>query len=177
MKLADIEKLIHADGKDVYNFCCQLTQEKEAAEELYQDTFLKAVELCGRIDEKNNPKSYLLSVAVKLWKNRKRKFAWRSRIAVIESGKPEECYSESAAWEVDGPEEKLLQKERQRVVTEAVKELKEDYRMPMYLYYAEEMPLKDIASILHIPEGTVKSRLHKARKEIKKYLEVKGYGR
>ena len=41
---------IEEHGKNVYTFCCQLTRNRQEAEELYQDTFLKAVELKGRMD-------------------------------------------------------------------------------------------------------------------------------
>ncbi|WP_324822441.1 RNA polymerase sigma factor [Sinanaerobacter sp. ZZT-01] len=177
MKLTDIDEMVYIEGKALYNFCRHLTQDKEEAEELYQETFLKAVELCSKIDVEKNPKSYLMSIAVKLWKNRKRKFAWRSRIAFIQSSKDESAREENLFGEVHSPEDELLKKEKQRIVSDAVKELKEAYRTPMYLYYAEEMPLREISLILHLPEGTVKSRLYKARKEIKKYLEVNGYGR
>ena len=51
---------------------------------MYQDIFLKALELEERIDYDNNPKSWLLSVALRIWKNRKRKYAWRRRIADIQ---------------------------------------------------------------------------------------------
>lgn len=55
----------------------------QEADDLYQDTFLKAMELIPKIDNDQNPKSYLLSIAVHIWKNKKQKFAWRKRIADI----------------------------------------------------------------------------------------------
>lgn len=177
MNVTEVNKLIDDNGKDIYNFCRQLTQNKEEADELYQDTFLKAVEICQRIDKANNPKSYLLSIAAKLWKNRKRKFAWRGRIAAVESYQDELKYDNNQFDRVQSPEENLLEKEMQEMVARAVGDLKEEYRVPMYLCYVSEMPLKEIGRILHLPEGTVKSRLHKARKEVKRYLEVNGYGR
>ena len=56
-----------------------------------------------------------------------------------------------------------------------VANLDERHRMPVYLYYAADLPLKEIAQILGCPEGTVKSRLNAARIAIKKELEVNGY--
>lgn len=177
MKVIEVSELVNVNGKDIYNFCRQLTQNKDEADELYQDTFLKAVELCERIDIGNNPKSYLMSVAVKLWKNRKRKFAWRGRIAMMECHSDELDYGEYQCSKEQSPEEELLEKEKQEMVAKAVRALKEQYRVPMYLYYAADMSLKEISQILQRPEGTVKSRLHKAREEVKKYLEDNGYGR
>lgn len=177
MEIQDITYLIHVHGKNIYNFCRQLTKDKEEADELYQDTFLKAIELCGKIDEANNPKSYLLSIAMKLWKNRRRKFAWRKRIVTMTSYQDEVDCESNLLDDVKTPEELLMEKEKLKMVIRAVNHLKVEYRIPMYLCYAVEMPLKEISQILNLPEGTVKSRLFKARNEVKKYLEVNGYER
>lgn len=177
MKVTEVSNLANVHGMHVYNFCRYLTKNKEEADELYQDTFVKALELCEKIDKENNPKSFLLSIAAKLHKNRKRKSAWRGRIAAMESYEEELGYENSCISVSRSPEEEFLEREMQEMVTRAVRNLKEEYRVPMYLYYAAEMSLKEIGQILHLPEGTVKSRLHKARNEVKKSLEVIGYER
>ena len=90
-----MEQCIREYGKEIYSFCKHLTCSRQEADDLYQDTFLKAVELQQKIDWQENPKSFLLSVAVRIWKNRKRKAAWRNRIAptevLIEERDVEEC--------------------------------------------------------------------------------------
>ena len=83
MTKKELEICIAEYGKDIYSFCRQLTVSLQEADDLYQDTFLKALELIPKIDNNKNPKSYLLSIAVHIWKNKKRKFAWRKRIADI----------------------------------------------------------------------------------------------
>ncbi len=177
MKTEDIAHLINIHGKDIYNFCRQLTQDKEQADELYQDTFLKALELCDKIDQENSPKSYLLSIATKLWKNRRRKFAWRKRIVTMENYQDEVDLEATLRDNVQTPEDHLMEKENLKMVIRAVNHLKAEYRVPMYLCYAFEMSLKEISQILKLPEGTVKSRLFKGRNDVKQYLEVNGYGR
>lgn len=74
-----LEHYIEAYGTDIIPLS-RLTQNRELAEELYQDTFLA---MCEKEDwkEEGNVKSYLLGITIKLWQNRKRKFAWRKRIA------------------------------------------------------------------------------------------------
>ena len=83
MDKLELEQCIQQYGKDIYSFCKHLTCNVHEADELYQDTFLKAVELQSKISWQDNPKSYLLSITVRLWKNRRRKTAWRNRIAPI----------------------------------------------------------------------------------------------
>ena len=81
MTIQELERCIQLYGKDIYSFCMHLTKEKGSADDLYQDTFLEATKKLAVIRYEDNPKSYLLSVAIRLWKNRVRKFAWRNRIA------------------------------------------------------------------------------------------------
>ena len=69
-------------------------------------------------------------------------------------------------------ETEVLRAEERRQVQRAVYDLPEKYRVVVLLYYMEELPLAQIASVLHIPSGTVKSRLHQARKLLRQQLEV-----
>ena len=57
-------------------------------------------------------------------------------------------------------------------VRRAVGNLPEKYRIPVYLYYTLQFSVEEIANVMEIPKGTVKSRLHKARALLKKELEV-----
>ena len=57
-------------------------------------------------------------------------------------------------------------------VTEAVMKLKEIYKIPILLYYMEDMSVTQIGRVLSLPEGTVKSRMHKARKILGEELEA-----
>lgn len=158
-------------GKNVYTFCCQLTQNKQEAEELYQDTFLKAVEQKGRMDWENNPRSYLISIALRIWKNKKRKYAWRSRIASMEELDEGTASGENSGQE-SSPEEIFFRQELHRQVQAAVEGLEEKYRILVYLYYSQQFSTAQIGKMLKLPQGTVKSRLHKARKLLKEELEV-----
>ncbi|MDD2960369.1 MAG: sigma-70 family RNA polymerase sigma factor, partial [Lachnospiraceae bacterium] len=54
----ELEQCINAYGKEIYSFCRHLTMNQTEADDLYQDTFLKLIELKSKIDFKNNPKSY-----------------------------------------------------------------------------------------------------------------------
>ena len=72
----------------------------------------------------------------------------------------------------DSIETEVLRAEERRQVQRAVDTLPEKYRVVVLLYYMEELPLAQIASLLHIPSGTVKSRLYQARKLLRQQLEV-----
>ena len=176
MTIAELEECVDIYGKEIYGFCRQVTGSWQEGEELYQDTFLKAVEMAEKIERNGNPKSYLLSIAIRLWKNRRRKFAWRQRIADMESLEERmEAGFLPAGGEVQQPEQTHLLREQTLFVRRCMEELPEKYKLCILLYYAAELSVKEIAGCLKLPEGTVKSRLNKGRKMIKEKLEVAGY--
>ena len=80
MTIQELEQFIATYGTDIYSFCVYLTGNRPEAEELYQDTFLKTLELLDKIQKDGNPKSYLLSVAIRIWKNRNRKINRRTAL-------------------------------------------------------------------------------------------------
>lgn len=170
----ELEQFITEYGREIYSFCVSLCGSRQEADDLYQDTFLTALEKIDRIDMAGNIRSYLLSVAVRMWKNRRRKRAWRRRIAQ-EQELNEETADGTAAEEMRDvsvlPEERILEEERLTAVRRAVSRLPDRLRIPVLLYYMEERQIMEISEILRLPEGTVKSRLHQARKRLERELE------
>ena len=156
-----LEETIESYGKSIYSFCLKLTGSRDIADDLYQDTWLFAVKALDALDEERNIRSYLLSVALHLWKNRKRKYSWRKRLVPEEElieERDENC-------ETSG-EDNLsicLNDEQRTYVNNAVNSLKDKYRIPILLFYMEEMKVAEIAETLGLPKGTVKSRLNYAR--------------
>lgn len=163
-----LEHYIEAYGTDIYSFCIRLTQNREQAEELYQDTFLA---MCEKEDwkEEGNVKSYLLGITIKLWQNRKRKFAWRKRIAAeIPLSKEQglEAFSTD-----ENLEQHMISKEEQEAVWKAVYKLPEQLRIVILLYYMEDFKVAEIAEKLSLSISNVKSKLMRARRYLKQELE------
>lgn len=170
MDKLELEQCIQEYGRDIYSFCKHLTCNVQDADELYQDIFLKAVELYWKIDGQENPKSYLLSIAVRLWKNRRRKEAWRNRIASVVSLTEEQEENLTGGVEIS-PEETYLVNEEMQIVRSAVDKLPEKLKVCVLLFYMEDLSVAQVAKTLKLPEGTVKSRLYQARKLLEKELE------
>lgn len=168
MQAENIVELVDGHGTAVYQFCRKLTGNQMDADDLYQDTFLVALEKCHVIDQNQNPKSYLLSISVKLWKNNRRKFARRQRLApTVPLAEAEEVSGSSSV------EDAVISKSIHHAIREIADGLGDKYRIPVYLYYTLEMDVAGIADVLGIPPGTVKSRLHKARAMMQERMEAK----
>lgn len=171
MTHVELEQFIAEYGTDIYSFCCCLTNDRQEADDLYQETFLRAIEKHKNLDLSRNPKSYLLSVAVYLWKNQRRKVGWRRKIADIRTDGLDDAQSDCDETRNNLPEEKLIREEMRMTVREAVGRLPDKMKVAVLLYYMEERTIVQIAEILHIPKGTVKSRLHQAREILRRELE------
>ena len=64
MDIDELIELVQLHGKSIYGFCYKLTGTKEETDDLYQETFLKAVELRHKMDGERNPKAFLIAIAV-----------------------------------------------------------------------------------------------------------------
>ena len=73
MSSQEMEQIIQEYGDDIYRFCFHLTGSREEADDLYQDTFVKAIQIGHRLDRGGNIKSFLMGISVNLWKNRTKK--------------------------------------------------------------------------------------------------------
>lgn len=179
MNTNEFEQFIQDNGKDILRFCRMTCGDKESGDELYQDTMLKLLEKKEHLDFRQNIKSYALSISMLLWKNKRKKYANRKRLVPMESIDRMEEKGNLAIKDltVNSPENYMIQTDISNAVQRIVANLPEMYRMPIHLYYSANMPVQEIAQVLHIPEGTVKSRMNKARRLLKIELEVLGYDR
>lgn len=184
----EFEQFIKVNGADILRFCRMTCGSNDAGDDLYQDTMLKLLEKLDKVDNQQNIRSYALSISILLWKNKKKKYANRNRIIPMVSldsreyrmQNPKIYVSDGSAaiQEIESaPEEHILQEETYQIVQQIVAGLSEKYRIPVYLYYSANMQMAEIAEVLQIPVGTVKSRMNKAKSLLKKELEALGYDR
>lgn len=172
MEAREIEKCIDSFGTDIYRFCLKLCENKTDAEDLYQQTFLNALESSWDLDWDKNPKALFFSLAHNLWKSNIRKAARRSYIAPCTNIDGE---NENFILSDENIETNFLKKEMLHEINKTIKEMPEKVCIPMTLYYLFDFPIGEIAKIIKKPPGTVKSRLFKGRSLIKKRLEELGY--
>ncbi|NBJ93903.1 RNA polymerase sigma factor [Parablautia muri] len=179
MNRDEFELFVLRFGKDILRFCRMSAGDAETGDELYQDTMLKLLEKRNQLSFTQNTKSYALSTSIFLWKNKRRKYAIRQRLAPADS--MDEMSDEGREIPDDGheasPEQVVLRQSEVDMVQKLVASLPEKYRIPIYLYYSADMQINEISKILELPEGTVKSRMRKAKKLLKEELEAIGYDR
>src|SRR5215472_14157797 len=141
----------------------------EAADDLVQETFLRAWKYFDTFDSASNCRAWLFRILRNVWIGRWRKS--RLELPLAEAGEEQiELYYD---WEG-----KFLREEMSAEVERALSELPSDYRLAVLLADVEELTYEEIARITECPIGTVMSRLNRGRKMlarlIRTYGEAKG---
>lgn len=172
LEAEELEICIDRFGTDVYKFCWSLCQNKLDAEDLYQQTFLKALEKDWKLNWEENPKALFFSLAWSLWKSSLRKKARRSSIAPCDALDDK---NQQIADTDKNTEDSILKESIHEEIRRIITALPDNFRLPIVLYYHFDFSIEKIAQIAGKPAGTIKSRLYTGRKLIKKRLEEMGY--
>lgn len=112
MTKQEFDRFVSENGKDILRFCRMNTGGTAEGDDLYQDTMLKLWEQANQLNKNDSLKSYALSVSILMWKNKRRKFAWRRRIAAFESYEKhmEDAGDRMAGRPADNPEETFFRR-------------------------------------------------------------------
>jgi RNA polymerase sigma-70 factor (ECF subfamily) len=161
-------------ARQLYSAAMRMTRNPSDAEDLVQETFLKAYRAYDSFEEGTNLKAWLYRILTNTFINKYRTDSRRPRQA--ELGDVEELYmyrriaSGDSADSARSTEDRVLDGLVESDIKQAVEELPENFRLPVLLADLEGFSYKEIAEILDIPIGTVMSRLHRGRKAMQKRL-------
>ena len=150
----------------LYNTAYRMTRNAEDAEDLVQESYLKAYKYYDKFQEGTNFKAWLFKILKNTFINSYRRRQQRppqSDFAEIEESF-EAQVSDEVKRRVKSPEEELLEDVLDEDVQQALDDLPTDYRMAVVLADLEGFSYKEIAEILELPVGTVMSRLYRGRK-------------
>ena len=173
------EELVIRYQERVYNLLLRLTGSGQDAEDLAQETFLKAFRALGSFRRGSQFYTWLFRIAVNAGYSRGRKQARRQRVegvsldAPTHSGQGDEpgTWGERMADGSDGPTEELERRQLRERVQEGLEQLDEDYRAVILLRDMEGLDYGAISEALDISYAAVKSRLHRARMELARVLK------
>ncbi len=144
----------------VYRFALRLTGNRQEAEDLTQETFLRAWRRRGDLLQPGAARVWLFAIAANLWRDRLR--GRRRRPA------PAEPLAEDHASAVASPDRDLIAREQLGRVLEAIDLLPARQREVLYLHACEGLALGEIAAVLAISPEAVKASLCQARKRLRR---------
>jgi RNA polymerase sigma-70 factor, ECF subfamily len=162
--LTALELLFNCYQRQVYQLALGVTRDPQTAEEVLQDTFYRLYIHAAKLDGSRPLLPWLYRVAANLSYNqaRRRRF-WTEPLHAL----AERLYASARR----SPEYLAEERELQRIVQSILDALSPNHRAVLVLHYIHEYSVQEIAAILECPEGTVKSRLHHARKLLKEQIE------
>jgi RNA polymerase sigma-70 factor (ECF subfamily) len=167
------EMLPHMDT--MYHYALFLTHDRDAAQDLLQETFLKSYRFLDKFKEGTNEKAWLYRIMRNTYINNYRRekripdlVEYDDQISAYQMQRTETIDRENLSARIDTD---LFEDE----ISSAIATLPERYKSVIVMRDVEEMPYEEIAEALEIPLGTVRSRLHRARAIL--FDLLKGYAR
>jgi RNA polymerase sigma-70 factor (ECF subfamily) len=165
----------------LYSACLYLTRQRDEAEELFQETYLRAFRFFHQFTPGTNCRAWLLTIMhngfkTRFARNRHARYAVEFDTVAYEYEKKRLADGDASH---DDPFDRLLSHMMDSEITDAVQALPEEYRSAFVLVDMEELTYKEAASVLGCPIGTVRSRLARARRRLRTmlttYAEERGY--
>jgi RNA polymerase sigma-70 factor (ECF subfamily) len=154
----------------LYNFARWLVTNQNDAEDLVQDTYLKALRNFGSFQSGTNFRGWMFKILKNTFLSSRTRLERRMTVAMDDGEDGPELAVESAT-----PETILIECSNRQLVQRAIDELPANFREVLLLCEVEEMSYQEIAEVLSIPIGTVMSRLARARKAVRGFGAELGY--
>ena len=155
----------------LYNTVFRLLNNAEDSQDVVQEAFLNAYQNLGSFKGDSLFFTWLYRIAMNTAISLRRK--QRSTISLYSSRGDESAIDPPDVSEYSQPGEKLERKERERQLQDALNHLSPEHRSVLILKDIEGQKYEVIAEILDVPVGTIRSRLHRARAELRELLEKK----
>ncbi len=158
----EVEKWMREYGTEILRIAYLYVGDIQIAEDIFQEVFLKAYQGFADFQEKSSVKTWLIRIAINSCKDYL-KSAWKRRVTPMDEATEQSLRSPDAYEQVE-------QEADAEKVREAVFSLPEQYREVIVCFFYQELSLEETAQALHIPVGTVKSRLSRAKEKLKVVL-------
>ncbi len=148
-----------------------MTRNENDASDLVQETFFKAYRFWDKFEEGSNCRAWLYKIMTNIFINQYRAKSSSPQTVDLEDVDDDFLFGQlSALGPPDDPEKLFFRKVFDDDVKAAIDEMPEDFRLVIILSFLEGFSYQEIADILNINIGTVKSRLHRGRKLLQKSL-------
>ncbi len=159
-----IDEIMNKYGQEVLQLVYSYVNNKEVAEDLTQDIFVKCYKSLHTYKGNSNLKTWLWRIAINHCKDYLK--SWYNKKVIVTED--DFTYMESQKESV---EQIVIQSAEDSRLASAVMNLPIKYREVIYLFYYEELSIKEIAIVIDVKENTIKTRLKKAKELLKKGLE------
>jgi RNA polymerase sigma-70 factor (ECF subfamily) len=174
---AACEALVRRFERPIYNLIARLVQDPGMSEDLTQETFIKMFRALGTFDPQQRFSSWLFRIA----HNTAIDYLRQRRLAVVtphvdDDETERDPLTSIADIAAVSPERAASNRELAAALDAAIDRLRPEYRSAIVLRHQEGLEYDEIAHVLGLPLGTVKTYLHRARRELARHLGAAGFG-
>ncbi|KXH80841.1 RNA polymerase sigma factor SigW [Sporosarcina sp. HYO08] len=164
------EEIVTLFQHRLYHLCYRMLGNAQEAEDIAQEAFVRAYMNIHSFDQKRKFSTWIYRIATNLCIDRIRKKKPDYYLdAEVPGTEGLDMYSQlAAAGEL--PEDEVVKMETQERIQYEINRLPDKYRSVIILRYIEELPLQEIADVLEMPLGTVKTRVHRGREALRKQI-------
>jgi len=172
-RIAAVRDLVDREGGAVFAFALRLCGNRADAEDLTQETFLRAMRRWETFEGRGNVRSWLFTIAARLRQRMNRRRSGEpARIGSLEELLPFGEPRIAAVFEEQGDAlQEQVRREALEGVEEAIAGLPDEFRLPLVLKDIAGFTVPEIAAALDLEEGTVKSRVHRARLRVRQAVD------
>ncbi|MFO7294684.1 MAG: sigma-70 family RNA polymerase sigma factor [Clostridia bacterium] len=156
------EELVSFYAKKIYNYCYRMTNNREDAEDLAQEVFIKVYRNLKSFKRDSRFSTWIYRIAYNTCVDRYRKSKKLDTVS-LNYGKDEDAVEIQLVSDDPLPEEEVIKKERYRKLQACIASLKPEYKTALILRDIQNYSYAEIAEILQVPLGTVKSHISRAR--------------
>ena len=167
-----IPRLLAEHGGRLYGLGLRLCGSPEEAEELVQEIFLNAFRKWHQFQGQSQPTTWLYTIAARACtpKHRRRSGEPRHLLSLSELTSADGATVPDLPSLEDDPERQWQRRELRSIIESALHEIPMNFRMPLILKDIAELSLAEVAEVLDLKPGTVKTRVHRARLAMRKVL-------
>jgi len=169
-----IETLVAGYSLMVFRIAYSILRNHHDAEDAVQECFLRVVKHQSRLHKIRNPKTWLARVA---WTTALDKRRSGRVIASLDEGQPGMETAQTLSDSSPLPDEQLAGVQMQQILQRLIAGLPEELRQPLELSTVQELNSVEIADVMEIPESSVRTRLFRARRQLKEKLSAVLEGR
>ncbi len=171
-KRAEFEALVMPHLEPLYGTAMRMTRNPQEADDLLQDTCLKAYRFLDKFQRGTNFKAWIFRILTNVFINRYRKLQRDREVRgeVEREGHHSHILAQGPVRDALSPEEAILDHMMSEDILAALEVLPPDFRMAIILSDVEEFSYREIAEIMDCPVGTVMSRLYRARRMMQRLL-------
>ncbi|HPD13779.1 MAG TPA: sigma-70 family RNA polymerase sigma factor [Planctomycetota bacterium] len=165
--------LVERHQNALFNGLCRMVNQREDAEDLAQEAFVKAFRGLGSFEGRSSFYTWLYSIAYHLVISHRRKFGSARHLSPmsLQHGADEDGGGLQVQDDADPPEARAEQHETRQRIERAIAGLEDDYRAVIVMRDIDGLDYQAIAEAIGCPQGTVKSRLHRARLALREQLK------